>query len=106
MNIHVFLNGVFTLLIFLSIGILSVMRPNVVAEFLRKYSYPRGYWQSIPVEGEEFDRRIRTTRHVGMFFIFFSLFLGMLVTALEIRTIPKIHQDKPSVLSSEPGFKR
>jgi hypothetical protein len=97
---------VFNLLIFFVIGIMSVRRPNAVAEFLRKYSYPRGYWQSVSAEGKGLDRHIYAIRQVGMLFIFFSLFLGLIATALEIRTIPKVHQDKPSVLSSEPAFKR
>jgi hypothetical protein len=96
-----FIEGLINLFGFCCIGVLCIARPGLVQRLLSKYSRPGGYFENLPLEGEKFDARLRSTRHLGVFFLCGTLFLtGIHVAAFHFSLT---QAPKPSVLSNEPS---
>jgi hypothetical protein len=102
MNRQFYIDASINLLGFLVCALLCVIRPALVLDFLRLYSRPGSRYGQLPVQGEEFDKRLRSVRHLGIYFLGLTLFMGMIVTALFYRSIP--HKLKPSLFSNQPSL--
>lgn len=104
MNRQFYIDASVNLLGLLFCALLCVIRPTFVLGLLRLYSRPGSRYRQLPVQGEEFDKRLRSIRHLGIYFLGLTLFMSMIVTALFYRSIP--HKPKPSLFSNEPSLTR
>lgn len=101
MELHTYVGISINLVVLLAIGLLCVARPSLVLGILRTYS-PLSAYKNLRTEGQEYDGRLRSTRHIGGFWVCLTLFMAIIVSALFYRSIP--HEPKPSLFSNEPSL--